>query len=259
MFRLYLDEVGSDDLGAVERDDHRYLSLTGVISHLDEVRDVLSPALNRLKLQCFDFDPDDGLCLHRYDIVHQKGIFGQLSDDVRRQRFDSELIQFMTVPNYKVLTVMVDKLAMMQQRHWRQQHPYHYLMEIMVEKFAQFLERNNASGDIMPEARQGKKDKALQTAFDEVRVNGTRYVTSDRIARRLRANQLKFRTKKDNVAGLQLCDIIAHPSHMHIRHQNRHAVNLGRFTESVLAILNQSKYDRSNAGQIQGYGTKYFP
>lgn len=75
MFRLYLDEVGSDDLGAVDRDEHRYLSLTGVISRLNEVRDVMSPALIRLKARCFDFDPDERFCLHRYDIMHKRGFF----------------------------------------------------------------------------------------------------------------------------------------------------------------------------------------
>lgn len=259
LFRLYLDEVGSDDLGSADRDDHRYLSLTGVIADLDQVRDFIAPALTRLKIKCFDFDPDDKICLHRYDIMHKRGIFGQLSQAARRARFDQELIEFLTLPNYKVLTVMIDKLEMMKQHHWRNQHPYHYLMEILVEKFVQFLERNNAFGDIMPEARQGKKDLALQAAYDEVRVNGTRYVTSERIIGRLRAEKLKFRTKKDDVAGLQLCDIIAHPSHMNIRHQRGHAVKLGDFTAIVLNILNDDKYDRSNAGQIQGYGTKYFP
>lgn len=193
-------------------------------------------------------------------ILCTKGdFFGQLSNEEKRLRFDEELIRFLTAPDYKVLTVMVDKRAMMNQGHWQQQHPYHYLMEIMIEKFVQFLERFDASGDIMPEARQGKKDQALQQAFNEVRANGTRYVTPERIVRKLRASNLKFRTKKDDVAGLQLCDIIAHPSHMNIRHQSGHEVALGRFTENVLVILNRDKYDRSRMGQISGYGTKYFP
>lgn len=256
---MYLDEVGAEDLGAIEREEHRYLSLTGLIVSLDQVRDFLVPAMDELKRSCFSYDPDSILCLHRYDIVHKRGIFHQLTDPSVQDRFNEQVLSMLAAGDYTVITVLVDKLEMTRQRHWKNQHPYHYLMEIIVEKFTLFLEACGATGDIMPEARQGKKDKALQDAFAEVRMNGTRYVPPELIRNRLRAESLKFRTKKDNIAGLQLCDLIAHPSHMDVRHQYGHDISLGPFARSVLKILHDKKYNRSKSGEVRGFGMKYLP
>lgn len=259
MYRMYLDEVGAEDLGAIERDEHRYLSLTGLIVSLDEVRDFLVPTMDDLKRSCFTFDPDSSICLHRYDIVHKRGIFQQLADADRQERFNQKVLNIVSKADYMVITVLMDKLEMTRQRHWKNQHPYHYLMEIIVEKFTLFLDACGESGDIMPEARQGKKDKALQDAFAEVRMNGTRYVSPDIIRNRLRAENLKFRTKKDNIAGLQLCDLIAHPSHLDVRYQKGHDITLGPFARAVVKILHDQKYNRSRTGEVRGFGMKYLP
>lgn len=259
MYRLYLDEVGTDDLNNLDKDNHRYLSLTGTIIDRDHVRDILQPNLLKLKQSCFDFDPDDKVCLHRSDIVRRRGIFGQLNENAKRELFDKQLRTLLVETNYTVVTVLVDKLEMTKRSYWEQQHPYHFLMEVLVEKYAQFLERHNAIGDIMPEARRGKKDRALQQAFEEVRLSGTRYVSSGMIESTIRAKYLKFRTKNDEIAGLQLCDLIAHPSHICIRDSLGHPVKVGDFATVVREILHEAKYDRSKRGKIDGYGIKFLP
>lgn len=256
---MYLDEVGMDDLNHLNIDNHRYLSLTGVILQLEYVGDVLIPAIETLKRDVFDCDPDEMIHLHRTDIVKKKGVFGQLRDARKQAEFDRRVFQIISDANYTVVTALVDKLAMTQQAHWQQQHPYHYLAEIMVEKYAQFLERQNDIGDIMPEARQGKKDRELQAQFERVRANGSRFVNADRIQSVIRASKLKFRTKRDNIAGLQLCDLLAHPSHMYVRDVNNHPVQLGPFAIRVRDILVARKYDRSARGRIDGYGIKLCP
>jgi len=132
-------------------------------------------------------------------------------------------------------------------------------MEILVEKYVQWLERKNDFGDIMPEKRRGKKDADLQRAYEEVRQAGTRYVTPDQICRRIGANVLKFRGKRENITGLQICDLIAHPSHMWVRSLQNHAVRLGPYAQRIVPILKALKYDRSHDGRISGYGVKYLP
>ena len=111
----------------------------------------------------------------------------------------------------------------------------------------------------MPEGRKGKKDSALESAFLEV-CQGTWYVKRPRIEERLTTTKtLKFRYKRDNIAGQQLCDLIAHPSHMYIRQRQKHPVQPGPFCNQVINLLVTQKYDRSSSGQISGYGIKYFP
>lgn len=259
MYRLYLDEVGTDGLTHLDQDKNRYLSLTGVAIEISHARDALTPTLNELKANIFDNDPDNPIVFHRKDIMGFKGPYQCLRDAPKQEAFDSGLLTLFERADYVVITALIDKEWMLKQRHWANRHPYHYLMEIMAEKYAQFLERRHSIGDIMPESRQSKDD-LLQQSFDDVRNRGTDFVSSERIRHALPGKNLKFRCKKDNISGLQLCDLIAHPSHMYVRSRMNHPVNLGAFALRVSDILVRNKYDRSpwNA-KILGYGIKHLP
>jgi len=259
MYRLYLDEVGTDDLGHTHIDNHRYLSLTGVAIEIDHARDFLSPKFDRIKARIFDHDPDDPIHFHRSDIVQRKKQFWKLNDEKVRELFDRLMFHTFENCQFSVITALIDKHEMMQKSYWQQNHPYHFAMSIIVEKYTQFLERKSDIGDIMPEGRKGKKDKQLQLEFNRVRNEGTSYVNAERIQQRIPGSKLKIRYKRDNIAGLQLCDLIAHPSHMNIREMREHDVALGKYARRVSNLLQQSKYDRSNWGKVNGYGIKYFP
>jgi hypothetical protein len=165
MFRLYVDEVGSDDLVHLDKDRHQFLSLTGIAMRVDHARDYLEPALNRIKAEIFRHDPDSPVIFHRKDILGRKGPFGVLVDANLRERFNNKIENIFWNCEYTVFTTLIDKQWMVRQKHWKKSHPYHYLMEMMIERYVFFLERENEIGDIMPEARQGKKDELLQLAF----------------------------------------------------------------------------------------------
>jgi hypothetical protein len=260
MYRLYVDEVGTDALTNLEKDKHRFLSLTGVAMRVTDARDTLEPRLNRLKAEIFNHDPDAPLILHRKDIMGGKGRFEKIrTDNAFRTRFDDAIMDAFVSEPYIVITALIDKLWMVKQDHWMQRHPYHYLMEILVEKYVQLLERKKSIGDIMPESREGK-DRLLQKAYEDIRRRGTQYINSPRINAALRGSKLKFRKKVDNIAGLQLCDLLAHPSHMFVREKMGHDVNRGPFCRRVCEVLWESKYDRSQYnGRIKGYGYKHLP
>ena len=70
-----------------------------------------------------------------------------------RARFDEAILGVMREADYTVITIFLDKLGMDGKFHWERGHPYHFLMEVLVEKYALCLERRNSIGDIMPEAR----------------------------------------------------------------------------------------------------------
>jgi hypothetical protein len=258
-YRLYLDEVGNDDLGHVAQERHRYLSLTGVIIQHEHARDVATPQLNAFKADVFQHDPEDPVHFHRSDILYKRGPFGILNDEATRTKFNDGLLAYLKAIEYSVITVVIDKRGMMNQGHWTNQHPYHYLMAIIAEKYAQWLERHGGRGDIMPEARKGPKDPALQAAYTEVREAGTNFVSSERIKARISDGPLKFRTKEDNVTGLQICDLLAHPSQCYVRSLQNHPIELGSFASKIVPILTGAKYDRSNTGAVRGYGVKYLP
>ncbi len=259
-YRLYIDEVGNDDLAHTDDDNHRYLSLTGIVMDIVHARDVLKPKFDELKADVFSHDPDDPLIFHRKEIVQRKKHFACLNRQDVRDMFDKRIMDIARECDYVVITTFLDKKAVLKNTHGRDRHPYHFLMNIMVEKYTQFLERRKAIGDLMPEARTAKQNNLLQDAFATVRNEGTYYISPSRIQTALPASHLKFRCKKDNVAGLQLCDLVAHPSHMHIRSLRGHAVKIGDFCNRIRQVLCQSKYDRSpTTGRILGYGIKMVP
>jgi hypothetical protein len=59
----------------------------------------------------------------------------------------------------------------------------------------------------------------------------------------LTSRQLKVKQKATNVAGLQLADLIAHPSRNEILREHRHDVTVAPFATRVIDVL-QAKYDR---------------
>lgn len=256
---MYLDESGTDDLTHVNQEQHQFLGLTGVIIRLDHGRDFCVPDLARIKAEFFDHDPDHPPIFHREDILNKRREFAILRDEAIRARFDDAIIKHFDDATCTVITAVVDKRAMMAKANWDNKHPYHYLMEILVEKYVQFLERHDDIGDIMPEMRRGKKDKDLQDQYLRVWRFGTYFVPRQRIQARLPAKNLKFRDKPANIAGLQLCDLIAHPSLIHVRQWRGHNVTPGPFALRVIELLKQKKYDRNLWGKISGYGIKYFP
>lgn len=259
MYRLYLDETGVEAIKRLHSDRFRYLSLSGVVMKLEHARDYLAPSFDKIKADIFDQDPDARICFHRTDIMQCKGPFEPLKKQESRDTFDDRILRVMSDCEYRLITVLVDKAWMVEQEHYQNTHPYHYLMEILVEKYALLLNRMNSTGDIMPEARGKRQDKELQAQFKRCRDKGTRYASVDLISRKIPFSKLKFRTKKDNSAGLQLCDLLAHPSHYTIRQKLGHEVHLGDFCESVSKILLDRKYDRGSYGNVMGYGMKSVP
>lgn len=260
MYRLYVDEVGHNQVKTMNKDSQKYLSLTGVAMRVSHARDVLEPALNIIKADLFDHDPDNPICFHRKEILGYKGPYQILRDEKVCERFDRKIMDVFQKTEYVVITALIDKPWMLRQKHWANKNAYNVLMEIMAEKYAQFLERQNSHGDIMPEGRNPKQNKELQVAFDEVMSDGTHYVSAARMKNRIKAKTLKFRTKQHNIAGLQLCDLLAHPSHIYVRAQMGHSVKLGPFSTQVVSVLCTQKYDRNPTyGKILGYGYKHLP
>lgn len=259
-YRMYVDEVGNSDMKASQSNlNHRYLSLTGVIFELDYVKDVVSPAIEDMKARFFQSHPDEPIILHRKELLNRKYPFECLKDPVTAQAFDSELLSMLTTLDYIVVTVVIDKLE-----HWNRYQvwrfdPYHYCLTILVERFAMWLRTNNTEGDVMAESRGGKEDKRLKASFERIYVQGTDYMKPDQFAACLTSRQLKVKTKSNNIAGLQIADLIAHPSYRATLARRNGQALPTNFGGEVARILEESKYNRNTRGKIDGWGRKWLP
>lgn len=259
-YRFYIDEVGNADLSAsAQNPNHRYLSLTGIIMELEYVDATVFPSVEGLKKRYFGSHADEPLILHRRELVRQKPPFQALRDPEIERCFSKELLGLLSVLDYVVITAVIDKFEH-QERYkvWRHD-PYHYCLEVLIERYVHWLERKGATGDVMAESRGGGEDKRLKKSFTRLVADGSIYVPPSKFTERLTSKQLKLKVKATNVAGLQLADLIAHPSYRAVLARQQNQALPTDFGGEVARILEAAKYDRSGAGKIRGWGQKWLP
>jgi Protein of unknown function (DUF3800) len=259
---MYVDEVGNSDLKASRLDEnHRYLSLTGVIAELAYVADELHPRIEDLKSRYFGPHPDERVVLHRKDLVNQRPPFQCLLDPDIKKAFDAELLRLIEELEYVVITVVIDKLShLTQYRSWVYD-PYHYCLAVLMERFTMWLDGRKAVGDVMAESRGGNEDRRLKAEFRRIYMDGTLYVAHSAFVARLTSSELKVKPKLANVAGLQLADLIAHPSFIATKARRERAALPKNFGGRVAEILEATKYRRRGGfgATIEGYGRKWLP
>ena len=258
-YRLYIDEVGNSDLGSSQNPNQRYLSLTGVIVELEYVNGCLFPEMEQIKRKHFKSHPDEPVVFHRKELVNRAVPFAELRDAKVEKAFNRELLAKLASWEYTVVTVVLDKLQHMEQYQVWRYDPYHYCLKILVERYVRWLERCNAVGDVMAESRGGREDLRLKKSFERVHNEGSEWVTPGTIQAHLTSAQLKVKPKANNIAGLQLADLLAHPSYKTaLARRNKEALP-DNFGGKISQILMDSKFDRSPSGRIDGWGIKWLP
>jgi hypothetical protein len=168
--------------------------------------------------------------------------------------FDEELLALLREWEYTVITVCLDKKKHRETYTVWRYDPYHYCLAILLERLNFRLNRHGAAGDVMAESRGGKEDRRLKDSFARLWEQGTDYVDPDHFQKSFTSRQLKVKPKSLNISGLQLADIIAHPSRSEILCENDlFGRPLGPFAQEVIKIL-QAKYDQEGD---RLFGKKY--
>jgi hypothetical protein len=257
--RLYVDEVGNSDLRSADNPNHRFLSLTGVIFELEYVANILFPEIESLKQRYFGSHPDNPIIFHRKKLVNKKYPFHALRDPNTEQSFNAELLSLLNTLQYTVITVVIDKKEHRDIYTTWQYDPYHYCLAVLLERFIFFLETHNILGDVMAESRGGAEDRRLKKSYKFLYEHGTEYVDSTRFQHALTSCELKVKPKLNNISGLQIADLIAHPSRRAILRSKGKIINeRSIFGDKIEAIL-QRKYYKSYTGKVWGYGKKLLP
>lgn len=258
-YRIYIDEVGNNDLGSSSDPNHRYLSLTGLIFELNYVKNVVIPSLDKLKRNYFPNDPDEPLILHRKKILSKKYPFNVLKDKNKEENFNNDLINILTKFEYTVVSVLIDKYEHRERYRVWKYDPYHYCLEIILERFYFFLDNNNCNGDVLIESRGGKEDLRLKKSYSKIFESGTHYIEGEKLRNRLTSKEIKVKPKESNIAGLQLADLIAHPSRRFIfREFGIDEGKISPFADRIIEVI-QNKYYKGESGIIKGYGIKFLP
>ena len=243
-YRMYVDEVGNSDLESSDNPNHRFLSLSGVVLDLAHVASKIHPQMEDLKAEFFGSHPDDPVIFHRKEMVNAKYPFEALADQSIKLEFDTRLLSLLRSWEFTLITVCLDKKAHKETYATWRYDPYHYCLAVLLERFVFFLRRRRSLGDVMAESRGGKEDIRLKKSFERLFEQGTSFVEERQFREALTSRQLKVRPKANNVAGLQLADLVAHTSRNEIlRDHGLLEKDVAPFAARVIDIL-QAKYDR---------------
>lgn len=258
-YRMYVDEVGNSDLRSAIDQNHRFLSLTGVILSLNTVKNQLYPDLEDLKTRFFDSHPDEPVIFHRKEMINGIGPFEALRNTTTREKFNDELLNIISKTDFKMITVVLDKLVFSKRyEEWRYD-PYHYCMAILLERYVRYLGKKKLHGDVFAETRGGKENMRLKKSFRQICEEGTQYIAPNTIGNVITSREIKMKSKANNISGLQLADLLAHPSRREILLENK-KIDDGRrniFAEQIVEII-RSKYLQYN-GEIYGTGKIFLP
>lgn len=257
-YRIYIDETGNPDLISSENLNHRFLSLTGVIFDLEYVKDILHPEMESLKSKFFNSHPDEPVIFHRKEMVNHKHPFEVLRDPEINRKFNEELLQKLSDWEYLLITVLIDKKEHDDlYRTWKYD-PYHYCLAILMERYIAFLEAVNSIGDVMAESRGGKEDRRLKDSFERLCNSGTDFIEALRFQKCFSSRQLKVKPKNNNIDGLQIADILAHPSRRDILFRySLQEKSTETFGDRIVEVI-QKKYF-TKKGKLLGYGIKKLP
>jgi len=202
----FLDECGDHSLTKIDKDFPLFV-LSLVLVRRSEYVETILPAVNEFKLRYWDHE---GVNLHSRDIRKAEGPFRILQNPIRRQRFMEALSELMRSLPYELFVVGIRK-QLLTDRYADATDPYQLALKFVMERLVGYLERHNQVAlPLIVEGRGRNEDNELKATFYDLTNHGSEYVAKERFQKR--RFLLQFHDKRENIAGIQLADLCAHPS-----------------------------------------------
>lgn len=258
-YRLYLDESGDHVFREVSKPEHRFLCLLGCwFKNPDYL--TFHADLEALKTRHFPHHPDNPVILHREEIINARKAFKNLQDPEVRKRFDSDLIETIRRAEFRIVAVVIDKMALRNEYGEAAAHPYHLGIGFMLQRYAGYLNHVNRTGDVMCEARGGGEDRLLEDSYSRVYERGVWKDPAEFFQKALTSRELKVKTKSANISGLQLADILGHPVKQSILIRHGHIPEEQTpFAKDLLEAAEPKYNHQLYTGRVEGYGYVLFP
>lgn len=240
---LFLDESGDHNLSVIDPQYPMFV-LGGVIMEVDYAKGPLTDALNDFKRRMLG---RTDIVLHTADIVRNRNGFERMKDPGYRAEFLEGLNDLMRRAEYRVVACAIHKSSHLSRFGLAAVDPYMLSLDILVERFCLDVGNVTRGGIIVAEKRDPVLDRGLDLAWLNLKITGTRYMQAHEIDNRI--GGLLLRAKTDNIAGLQLADLVVSPIGRKV---------LGKPVKEDWRIV-ESKFRRSPDGRIDGYGLIQLP
>ncbi len=207
----FFDECGDHTLEMIDKDFPLFLLATVLIRRVDYVEQIV-PLITKLKL---GYWIHEGVNLHSRDIRKAKGPFRFLQLPDIRSAFMDELSSLMQTLPYKLFVSAIRKDQHKHRYGPYAENPYDLALKFTLERLIHFVESKDLIElPFVAEARGKKEDETLERCFYRIMSEGTKFIDASRF-KSLNC-PLVFRNKFDNIAGIQLADLCAHPCARHI-------------------------------------------
>ena len=211
---MYVDESGTPKYPKGNQLWETCLGLTGVIISSEEYERSLQPRIARLKRILTD-DLDNLPILHREEIAQKVGIFKLLANPETEVSFNAELLSLFREVDFTICCAVIDKQAH-KDTYYNPTHPYHYCLEILLERYTDFLNKKNAIGDVMAESRGGTEDMKLKDEYSGFYQKGNEYRSKMLVQKVLTSKEIKMKKKTEMINGLELADLLAVPTKLDV-------------------------------------------
>lgn len=240
---LFLDESGDHNLTVID-DNYPVFVLGGVIVDKDYAEGPLVEAFDDFKTRLFG---RTDVVLHTADIGRNRNGFEGLKDTGFRNRFYKELNLLMQKLRYEVVACVIFKKEYYDQFGANALDPYRLGLRVMVETLCNAVGPSGGLGSIILERRGKLLDGDVEETWRLLRTRGSLYKEADVIRDTIEG--LDLRDKKENIAGLQLADLVLTPIGRHI---------LGKPDKDDWNIV-EGKLRRGPSGETENFGIFAFP
>lgn len=166
----------------------------------------MTERVNAFKRELFGTEE---VVLHTADMVRNRKGFEQMARPEFREQFYRKLNVLLSELKFQIVACAIRKDDHLSRYGFAAVDPYHLALEVLVERFCYEVGDRQDGGVIVAEKRGPILDRQLRLAWLTLKTRGTRYVQATQVTNRVRG--LGLRGKQDNLAGLQVADLVVTP------------------------------------------------
>jgi len=156
--------------------------------------------------------------IHEPDVRQGRGSFFCNRNTSVRQQLVSSLHKRLSSLNYSAVACVVHRPEYLAKYGSTSMDPslpknlYLMVLDFLMERIVMILEKqfNGAKASVYAEARGPLEDALLQYEYVRLQIDGTSFISPSWFRYQL-SPAITFKTKKDNITGLQIADLIARP------------------------------------------------
>ena len=242
-YYLYIDESGDHGLTNVNPDFPIFL-LCGIVISSNE-NAAINQAFNQVKAT---FWGRKEVIFHSRDIRKCEKEFSILFDLEKKKLFYEAINESIVNHEYVVIASAIRKEAYIQNFGKLSDDVYELSLSFIIERAIFYLDtikNPKKELEIVIERRGKKEDKKLEEHFQRLLARGTGYVSADRLTSYNLS--IIFRSKRENINGLQMADLIAYPIARYVIEPKR--------ANPAFDLIEPKIYTKG----VRRYGLKIFP